>query len=516
MLKIPSWKIILSIIICFLSIYISIPSLFDLKNSAIASFFPDKKVNLGLDLRGGSYILIEMEIDAYEIETFSRNVDAVRNKLRKLSYGQGKIQVNATTKEVTIPFSSSEEKEEIRKAILESVGSFFFVSSTDSAFILTINSEELKNIRKNVISQSMEIIRRRVDETGTKELDLQRQGDNYILLQVPGVEDPGEIKRILGKTAKLSFHLVESSQAPAAGVRLMPYEDPKTGRYISIPVQARPILTGDMLVDAQTTIHNGAPIVSFKFNNLGAKLFGDATAANTGRALAIVLDNVIISAPSISEPILSGSGIIQGSFTVSSASELALLLRAGALPVPLKIIEERSVGPSLGLDSIESGKNAALLGSGLVVVFMFIFYYFFGMIANLALVFNFFMLISIMALFGATLTLPGIAGIVLTLGMAVDANVLIFERIREELTKGRTPMSAIDSGFEMAFGTIFDSNITTILTGVILYVFGTGPIKGFAVTMVIGIICSMFTAVMLSKIIIATWYRRRRPETLVI
>lgn len=518
MLRIPLWKLVLSFLICFLSIYLSIPTFVDLNKYGLESFFPDKKVNLGLDLRGGSYLLIEAKMNSYQADLLAKNIDTLQSKLKAEKDLQ--VQLSTDSKGITAKFINEEAAGRFKKLVKDNIGSFFVISSqAKDSMRLNINEDDMERDRKNMIQQSIEIIRRRVDETGTKEVDLQRQGDNYILLQVPGVEHPDQLKRIIGKTAKMTFHLVDSftpnPHEKKLGTKLLPIEE-KDGSFKMISVQSIPFLTGDRLVDAQPSVRDGQPVVNLRMDTNGAKIFANVTAKNIGTAFAIVLDNLVISAPVIRESIPSGNGQISGNFTIASAGELALLLRAGALPVPLEIVEERSVGPSLGLDSIKAGSKAVILGFVLVVLFMFIFYYFFGMIANLALIFNFFLIISVLALFGATLTMPGIAGIVLTLGMAVDANVLIFERIREELHKGRSALSAIESGYHMAFNTIFDSNITTIIAGVILYLFGAGPIKGFAVTMVVGILCSMFTAVTLSKIIVALWYKNVRPKTVVI
>ena len=516
MLKVPFWKTILVLIVVFLSIIFSIPSFFP-ESAFVSRVFPDKKVSLGLDLRGGSYLLLEMQFDAYDREQYIKNADLVRSTLRSNSVSASNFVVSPS--EISISFADEAKKSEAIAVLKKELGEVFVINSEHMGLVLKPNQEFIKSQRAGLIAQTIEIVRRRIDETGTKELDLQRQGDDYILLQVPGIDDPNQIKKLLGKTAKLTFHLVEGvassgEASPSLSQKVLPFEDNGRTPGRALIVNSRPIITGEMLVDAQSTVNNGAPVVSFKFNNLGAKLFGDISTKNVGKMLAIVLDNVVISAPAIREPILSGSGVIAGNFTVQSSSELALLLRAGALPVPLQIVEERTVGPSLGADSIESGATAAIVGTLMVVVFMFVFYYFFGMIANVALILNFFLIISCLSIFGATLTLPGIAGIVLTLGMAVDANVLIFERIREELGKGRSPLNAIESGYNMAFATILDSNLTTVLVAVILYLFGAGPVKGFAVTLTIGILCSMFTAVFVTKIIVAYWYRRTRPAAL--
>lgn len=516
MLKVPFWKTILVLVIVFLSIIFSVPSFFP-ESALVSRIFPDKKVSLGLDLRGGSYLLLEMQFNAYDREQYIKNADLVRSVLRSNTVHSTNFIVNSD--EINITFADEDRKIQAKAVLEKELSGLFVISSEQMGLNLEPNQEFIKSQRAGLVAQTIEIIRRRIDETGTKELDLQKQGENYILLQVPGIDDPNHIKKLLGKTAKLTFHLVDGvagqgETKASLSQKVLPFDDNGRTPGRALLVNSRPIITGEMLVDAQSTVNNGAPVVSFKFNNLGAKLFGDASTKNVGKMLAIVLDNMVISAPAIREPILSGSGIISGNFTVQSASELALLLRAGALPVPLQIVEERTVGPSLGADSIESGATAAMFGTAMVVVFMFVFYYFFGMIANVALILNFFLIISCLSIFGATLTLPGIAGIVLTLGMAVDANVLIFERIREELAKGRSPLNAIESGYNMAFSTILDSNLTTVLVAVILYLFGAGPVKGFAVTLTIGILCSMFTAVFVTKIIVAYWYRRTRPTVL--
>lgn len=518
MLQAPKWKLYTIFVICLLSIYLALPSLFPSVNSPILT---SNKMNLGLDLKGGAYLLLELDFDSYEKEQLQKSLDQVRAKLRLNKIDS--MEFSTVNNQISFAVRNMDQLDAAEKSVYEALGSTVYVKRNSNSLIAEQNKETVTAMRNDLIGQSLEIIRRRIDETGTKEVDLQRQGDNYILLQVPGAENPEEIKRLLGKTAKLSFNLVEDFvNADASfdgrlnlGTKILPLEDKTgTGQKMFVIVQSRSIISGEMLVDAQATVQYGAPVVQFRLNTLGAKLFGDVTSKNAGKQLAIVLDNKVISAPNINEPILGGSGIISGNFTIQSANELALLLRAGALPVPLKIAEERTVGPSLGQDSIEAGTKAALLGTVLILVFMFLFYGVFGMIANVALMINLFMAISILSLFGATLTLPGIAGMVLTLGMAVDANVLIFERIKEEARKGRTPLAAIESGFSLAFHTILDSNLTTVLAGVILYLFGNGPIRGFAVTLTVGIICSMFTAITLSKLLIAWWYRRNRPQVL--
>ncbi len=515
MLRVSNWKLLLCLGV-ILAAFLFSAATFIPSGSSILQFLPSKHVNLGLDLRGGAYLLLEMQLDSYDRETLEKQVNQIRVAAHDKKIGIKEVKFLSSSSMTIEPINST-QIDDLTKLIRTAIGHSLDINTSDNYLTLTANEEAFKEQRRQLTFQTMEIINRRIDEAGTREIDVQRQGDNYILLQVPGIDDPNEIKQLLGKTAKLGFHLLAShngSSEYTPGVKVLPYEDQRTNMMTNISVQSRPLITGEMLVDAQTEARNGVPTVTFKLNQLGAKVFAEVTSKNVGRAFAIVLDNVVISAPLIREPILGGNSQITGNFTIASANELALLLRAGALPVPLKIVEERSIGPSLGSDSISSGTNAGIFGGVLVLLFMFIFYYWFGMVANIALVLNFFMIIAVLSIFDATLTMSGIAGIVLTLGMAVDANVLIFERIREELAKGRTALSAIESGYEMAFATILDSNITTVLVGLILYIFAAGPVKGFAVTLVVGIICSMFTAVTVTKVIVSLWFRKYKPNTI--
>ncbi|MBV8934281.1 MAG: protein translocase subunit SecD, partial [Alphaproteobacteria bacterium] len=374
------------------------------------------------------------------------------------------------------------------------------------------------------VDQSIEIIRRRIDETGTKEPTIQREGSDRILVQLPGVDNPEHVKALLGRTAKLTFQLVDTTVSLEdarrgrlpPGSEVLPAEEGRAGRSgpAAYVVRKRVMVGGDTLVDAQPTFQNNEPVVSFRFDSAGAKRFGDATRENVGKPFAIVLDNKVISAPVIREPILGGSGIISGSFTVQSASDLALLLRAGALPAPITILEERTVGPDLGADSIHAGAVASIVGVILVVVFMFLFYGLFGVFADIALIFNLCLMLGSLSLLGATLTLPGIAGIALTMGMAVDANVLIYERIREEVRAGRTMLSALDAGFKRAFGTILDSHITTLVAGALMFWLGSGPVKGFAVTLSIGVLTSLFSAILVTRLLIVTWLRQWKPRVI--
>ena len=392
---------------------------------------------------------------------------------------------------------------------------------------MTLTEKTIHDRKVAAVQQSIEIVRRRVDETGTREPTIQRQGDDRILVQLPGLDDPERIKRLLGKTAKMTFHLIDNRNSVEAamvgrvppGSRLLSSDDvDSNGQSRMYLIRKRVMVSGDTLIDSQpsTDGRTNEPVVTFRFDTAGAKRFGLATSKNVGKLFAIVLDGKVISAPVIREPILGGSGQISGSFTFQSAQDLALLLRAGALPAPLTILEERSVGPGLGADSIAAGKIASILGMIAVLVFMAAAYGLFGFMADVALVVNMVLILGVLSFLQATLTLPGIAGIVLTIGMAVDANVLVFERIREEVRSGRTPISAVDTGYSRAFTTIMDANLTTLIAALLLYVFGSGPVRGFAVTLSIGIVTSMFTAIMLTRLLVVTWLRRTKPEALLL
>jgi len=354
-------------------------------------------------------------------------------------------------------------------------------------------------------------VRRRIDEMGTTEPAIQRQGDRRVVIQVPGV-DSNQIRQLVGKTAQLGFHLVSPNQQRRKFNELsLPYVD-SPGQQLM--VKRAPLITGEMLDNAQPTFNEAGPVVSFRLNSVGARKFCDVTRKNVGKPFAIVLDKEVISAPRINEPICGGSGQISGGFDVEEANNLALLLRAGALPADLKVVEERTVGPSLGADSVEAGKIASIIGLTLVLIFMFISYGLFGLMANVALAVNIALILALLSSLQATLTLPGIAGIVLTVGMAVDANVLIFERIREEVAAGRSAISAIDAGYSRAMATIVDSNLTTLIAAIILFSLGTGPIKGFAVTLGIGIMTSFFSAIMVTRLLVVLWLKKTKPKAL--
>jgi preprotein translocase subunit SecD len=489
-------------------------------------WLPHEQINLGLDLQGGSHLLLEVDLGAVIEERLEALVDDVRSTLRaeRIGYRGLGVRGGAVTFTLTDPASAPRALEVLeqldqgnlsRELVFEQVG--------DGRIEIQLSEEAADELRESAVTQSLEIVRRRIDEVGTREPTIQRQGEDRILVQVPGEKDPDSIKRLLGQTAKLTFHLVDldtsveqalSGNLPPGSMLLPSDEGNQPGPAPQYVVRKKVEVSGESLVDAQPTYYQNQPVVSFRFDSVGGRKFGNVTREHVGELLAIVLDGKVISAPRIDEPILGGSGIIRGNFTVQEANELAILLRAGALPAPLEIVEERTVGPDLGADSIEAGKWASVIGLILVILSMALYYGLFGIFADVALIVNLILIIAVLSVLQATLTLPGIAGIVLTMGMAVDANVLIFERIREEARVGRSPMSAIDAGYREAMRTIIDANLTTLIAAVLLYAFGSGPVRGFAVTLGIGIITSMFTAITFTRLLIATWLRRTRPAML--
>lgn len=522
----PLWKTLMVLCVTALFTYLTVPTFLspDARKNLPASM-QDLTLNLGLDLRGGSHLLLEIDFDTYFREQCETLRYEVRSALKETKLGYLDLSVTGNGITFRLPENATSRGGSLDDFRRE-LGFDYDISEADGQVTVALTEAAIRNKRQQLIEQSIEIVGRRVNETGTKEPIIQRQGDARILLQVPGLENPSQLKEILGTTAKMTFHLVNLDVTPEQivagnvplGTRLLPSDDPadrmSTGQPYRYAVFSKVKLSGELLTGANATFEAGQPVVAFQFNSIGAKKFGEITQANVGKPFAIVLDGKVITAPRINSPILNGSGIISGSFTVESANNLALLLRAGALPAPLKIVEERSVGPSLGNDSITAGKKAALIGLAGVVVFMVLSYGLFGAFATLALVVNIIMLLGALAWFQATLTLPGIAGIVLTFGMAVDANVLIYERIREEVRRGRSPASAVNSGFHAAFGTIMDSNLTGLIAAALLFTFGTGAIKGFAVTLSLGIIASMFSAIMVTRLLIAVWLHTVRPRTI--
>lgn len=509
MLYFSKLKITLISLICLVAIYFAMPSfLYNSKiekNDFIKNFLPNNKVNLGLDLQGGSQLLIEIDFNAYIQE---QNI-FLKEEIKK-TFADENLRTLVEISNDKIIFSLTDEKEQNNaKELLKKLSRNLNINQENNIFSVSFSNYEIENLKKNLLSQSIEIIRRRIDENGTKEPSIVAQGENRILLQVPGVKNSDELKNILGKTAKMTFHLASNGTESFEEV-FQAFDN--RGNMFSLKKQA--MLSGDLLIDASATYHEGKPAVAFRFNSAGTRKFAEITQENVGKIFAIILDGKVVTAPVINTVINQGNGVISGSFDVKEASEVALLLRSGALPTPLLIVEERSVGPSLGSDSIKSGQIASFVGLIMVSIFMIIFYGYFGLIANIALVVNIAIIISILSLLSATLTLPGIAGIVLTMGMSVDANVLIFERIKEELASSKLILPAIEKGFSQAYRTIIDSNITTIIVAFFLYVFGNGSVKGFAVTLSIGITSSMFTAILLTRLLIVIWIRKNKNKKL--
>src|ERR1700689_2135572 len=507
---------------------------------AVPNFFPEARVKtwpvwaqrhlvLGLDLQGGSYLLLEVDSNYVKKEKLDQIRDDTRRVLREakivytgLNVRNDIVEVHITKDtELQTALTKLRELSQPLGGLLGSNGQRSLeVSDAGGGLIrLTVPQAAIKERIRQTIEQSIQIVERRVNELGTVEPLIQRQGNDRILVQVPGLQDPSRLKDLLGKTAKMEFRMVDTTVSPDQALAgkvppdsevLMSASSPK----IPYVVKKQVLVSGGDLTDAQPGFdqRSGEPIVSFRFNSSGSRKFAQATSENVGQPFAMVLENEGFSPRVTREPITGGSGQISGSFSVQSANDLAILLRAGALPAPLTVIEERTVGPGLGQDSIEKGELAAYVGSIMVIVFMLVTYRLFGVFANIAVAINVAMIFGLLSLLNATLTLPGIAGIVLTVGIAVDSNVLIYERIREEIRGGRTAISAIDAGVKRALSTILDSNITTFIAAAVLFYIGTGPVRGFAVTLGIGIITTVFTAFTLTRLIVAGWVRWRRPQ----
>ncbi|CUI01078.1 protein translocase subunit SecD [Leisingera aquaemixtae] len=551
MLQIDLWKRVLIWLVCAAGLMLALPNGFytrvEQSNDAAAdiiakgetperletagqwpSFLPSGLVNLGLDLRGGAHLLAEVQVeDVYEarmdalwpevrdalrperdtVGTFRRQPGPADEIRLKLSKPDGMARALEIVRGLANPITT-----------LTGVGANDIeVSAQGDILVVRLSEEEKIASDDRTVRQSLEIVRRRIDEVGTREPTIQRQGADRILIQVPGIGSASELKEIIGTTAQLTFNPVvgrgsDPDAAPGMGNKVIPSLD-EEGAYYTI--EAAAVVTGEDLVDAQPSYdQNGRPAVTFRFNTSGARRFGDYTAENIGSPFAIVLDDEVVSAPVIQSHIPGGSGIITGNFTIEESTNLAVLLRAGALPAGLEFLEERTIGPELGQDSIDAGKIATIVAFVAVLVFMGLSYGLFGLFANVALILNIALIFGMLSLIGGTLTLPGIAGIVLTVGMAVDANVLIFERIREELKSGRGPAKAIDEGYSKALSAILDANITTFITAVILFAIGSGPVRGFAITLGLGILTSVFTAIFVTRLMIVMWFERRRPKTI--
>ena len=547
MLQIDLWKRIVIVLTCVVGIWLALPNAFygpvEQHNDAVKAievsgatpelqaqqalwpeWMPSGLVNLGLDLRGGAHLLAEVRVQDVYASRMEAAWPEVRDALRSLtpvrrqqsSPDELRVRLNDDTKMA--------EALQIVRDLARPVQSLTGVGANDidvrgdaGLLVVTLSEAERAATDERTMQQSLEIIRRRIDEVGTREPTIQRQGADRILIQVPGVGSAAELKEIIGTTAQLTFNPVfsrgsDENANPGIGNSLLPSLDEEGVFYV---IETAPVVTGDELVDAQPAFdQNGSPAVNFRFDTTGARKFGNYTAENIGAPFAIVLDNEVISAPTIQSHIPGGSGIITGNFTVEESTNLAVLLRAGALPAGLEFLEERTVGPELGQDSIDAGMVATAVAFVAVLVFMFISYGLFGVFANAALIINVALIFGLLSLVGATLTLPGIAGIVLTVGMAVDANVLVFERIREELKTAKGPARAISLGYEKALSAIIDANITTLITAVILFTMGSGPVRGFAITLGFGIVTSVFTAIFVTRLMVVIWFERARPKTI--
>ena len=508
---------------CVLGVLLSLPNLI----AAPAGWLPWRTIHLGLDLRGGSYLLMEVDMAAVIKERLEGLADGSRRALDKAGVRPFSLQPQPADNRLLVKLPDPTKQDAALAALRElattsgqGIGARpdLDFAAVPEGVTITLSPPALVEKANQAVQQSIEIVRRRIDETGVVDPQITRQGRNRIVVQLPGIEDPNRIKQLLGKTARMTFRLTDenanlSATNPPPGVEFLPLQD-KPGQKIA--VRKRVEVDGANLTDARAGQNGqtGEWVVNFTFDSLGTRRFADVSRAAVGHPFAIVLDDKVISAPVIREPITGGRGQISGSFTAASATDLSVLLRAGALPAPLTVVEERSVGPELGADAIRAGAIALAVGFVLVIVFMGVFYGLFGWMANLALVFNLILMTAILSLFEATLTLPGMAGILLTLGMAVDANILINERIREEVHNGRTSLKAMEVGFKRAFTTIIDSNATAFLAHVMLFFFGSGPVKGFAVTITVGIVTTMFTATMLARLLMVRWYATRRPQLL--
>ncbi len=520
MVQIPRWQVILILVVVLAGLILASPNLLQRETAeGLPGWVPSNQINLGLDLQGGSYLLLEADIDAVIREQVENLVNGLRAGLRRAKIGYTGLGVSGDA--AVFSLRDATRRDEARQIVRDLGNDLLISASDDGNFEIRFTDQSLAQRRNSVIEQAIEVVRRRIDETGTREPSIQRQGERRILIQLPGVRDPERIKDLLGQTAKMNFHFLDETvrrpgvdPTPAGTIIRASDELDANGDPIFYALKKRVIVSGETLIDAQPSFQDNLPVVAFRFDPVGAKRFGKATQENVGRIFAIVLDEKVISAPRIRSAILDGNGIITGGFTVQETQDLSLLLRAGALPADLTILEERTVGPGLGADSIRAGQIACLLGMLFVVVFMALTYGLFGMMANVALITNLVLILGALSGLQATLTLPGIAGIVLTIGMAVDANVLIFERVREETRNGRGPVTAIDAGYRRAMTTILDSNLTTLFAAILLLAFGSGPVKGFAVTLAIGLVTSMFTAIMLTRGLVILWLRHRRPQVL--
>jgi len=514
----PRWKLWLILSVLVISAMGSLPNI-----TTPPSWWPaglSKPLNLGLDLKGGIHLVLDVDVDKAVEHSVEEDVDAARQALRSERILYNSLEAKGLTLSVSIKDIS--QSSAASKVLSGTLPGYELADQGDGRFLMTITEDNAKEIKKFAVDQAIEVVRTRIDALGTTEPAIIKQGDTRILVQIPGYEDTARAKSLIGRTAQLQFKLVDEKGdldkalqgvIPAGDIIMYGANETRNGKPFRQPylLMKRTELTGNEVSDARVSIDSrfNEYAVTLKFNSKGARKFDRLTAAHVGERFAIILEGSVMSAPVIRERIAGGSAQITGSFSPAEAHDLAIVLRAGALPAPVKVVEERSIGPSLGKDSVDQGLNSIIIGGILVLIFMGIYYRAFGLVANVALAFNMLLIVAAMSMIGSTLTLPGMAGIVLTIGMAVDANVLIFERIREELALGKTPLSAIDGGYEKAFSTIVDANITTLIAAIVLFQFGSGPVKGFAVTLSVGIIASMFTAIMVTRAIVSLSLERR-------
>ncbi len=527
MIRLPRWKVIACLAALLFGVLFTLPNV--LPESVMAqvpSWLPHQRLNLGLDLQGGSYLLEEVDLAALKTERLVNLTEDTRTTLRdkKVLFSDLRQTKDDVVVRITDPTqfeTAFKELSALGNPLPNGGGKDVSISTLpDQRIRLYLSERALTAESVAAVHQSIEIIRRRVDQLGAREPTIIQQGTNRIVVEAPGESDPERLKSVIGQTAKLSFQMLDDSVSPdeaASGLTppdsvLIPGSDPREPQYV---IKRRALVTGEMLVSAsQGFDQNGQAAVQFRFNGQGAKRFADATLQNIGKRFAIVLDNKVISAPVIQTPITGGNGQITGNFTVESASDLALLLRSGALPAPLKVVEQRTVGAELGADAIRAGQISLAIGTVAIFIFIIMAYGLFGCFAAVALVVNGLMIVGVMTLSHATLTLPGIAGVVLTLAVAIDANVLIYERMRDESRSGRTLLASVDHGYALAYPSIFDANLTSLIAAAIMYFAGAGPVKGFALTLGVGVLTSVFTAILVTQVLIGWWFRIARPKKL--
>ena len=516
MYKLSLQRILIIIAVCLAGVFFAIPNVIQDKTSLPKWWQP---VNLGLDLQGGSSLLLQVKMDDVLKDKMSTLEDSVRQSLRKMR-GVRYQNLSSGKDAVTVKIADYKARDKAKEEFRKLDEGLVVTEDENGEGIVTIsyNEQAIAQLKARIIDQSVSIVRRRIDELGTKEPIVQGQGSDRVLVQLPGVQNPESVKILLGKTAKMDFHLVDETTSVMQAKR---GKISKTSRVMNgsegeqYVIIRKPVVGGENLTDARVSFdETGHPVVSFRFNTIGGRQFAEVTSTHVGHRLAIVLDNEVISAPNIQSAITGGNGIITGNFTTESANDLALLLRSGALPAPLAVLEERTVGAGLGADSIHDGVIASIVGFVAVIIFMILAYGLFGLMVDVTLFLNLAIMLGVMSFIGTTLTLPGIAGIILTIGMAVDANILIFERIREEVNRGRTIRDAITVGFTEAYRTIMDSNLTTLAAAAVLFYFGSGPVRGFAVTLTIGILTSMFTSVTVSRLMVEAWMAKFKPTKL--